>query len=290
MLFCRERMFRLYNFNDFKLITENNHKRITTLFDAIIAIAMTMMALAISVTGYQTFDIQTLLMLFDKITVYLISFIALASIWGIHTILYSSFMTLGSLVSILMNIVLMFLITIFPILTKLMSEFHQNIMLQYIYVGCFLIMELIMGLFLLLAKRQTINSRKMQLEKVRYFIELKNSFQKEPSTDLDIIHNKLILAEKYFFNKELSNSLFQELLLTLPEQIQKQYHQQKLHNRMSYSKALSFLITMFFVVTASVAILIKNPLWCYFIILIGGLSSILSNILISQYYKKKGSM
>nr|WP_320025285.1 TMEM175 family protein [uncultured Acetobacterium sp.] len=280
-------MFELYNFNDFKSTTESNHKRITTLFDAIIAIAMTMMALEISVTGFQTFDMQTLLILFDKITVYLISFVALASIWGTHTILYSSFMTLGSIGSILMNIVLMFLITIFPILTKLMSAFHQNIILQYVYIGCFLLMETIMALFFIFAKRQNMNNRKMQLEKVRYFIELKNNFQKEHSTDFDIIQNKLILAEKYFFNKEISNSLFQELLLSLPEQVQKQYQQQKLQNRMAYSKALSFLINMFFVVTISVVILIKNPLWCYFIFLCGGFSCIIGNISINYYFKKE---
>lgn len=278
------------NIKDFKSIIENNHRRIETLFDAVIAIAMTMMALEISVTGFETFNMQALLLLLEEITVYLISFIALASIWGTHTILYSSFTTLGGLGHILMNIVLLFLITIFPILTKLISEFHQNTILQCVYISCFLMMEIIMILFLFFAKRQNINDRKIQLEKVRYFIELKKGLQKEQPTDFDTIQNKLILSEKYFFNKEISNCLFEELLLSLPAHVQTQYHQQKLHNRVTYSKSLCFLIIMFFVVTISVVVLIKNPLMCYFIILFGGLSCILSNISINYYYKKKGEV
>ncbi|QOG29392.1 DUF1211 domain-containing protein (plasmid) [Enterococcus casseliflavus] len=42
------------NFKDFKSIIENNHSRIETLFDAVIAIAMTMTALEISVSGFET--------------------------------------------------------------------------------------------------------------------------------------------------------------------------------------------------------------------------------------------
>ncbi|WP_404850144.1 TMEM175 family protein [Enterococcus casseliflavus] len=93
---------------------------------------------------------QALLMLLEEITVYLISFIALPSIWGTHTILYSSFTTLGGLGHILMNIVLLFLITLFPIMTKLISEFPQNTILQYVYISCFLMLEIIMMLFLFL--------------------------------------------------------------------------------------------------------------------------------------------
>jgi Predicted integral membrane protein len=97
----------LYNFKSFNAIAENNHKRITTLFDSITSIAMTMMALQIPVTGLHTLDKNAFLILFYQITVYLISFIALASIWATHSILYSSFKTLGSLGYMLTNIVLL---------------------------------------------------------------------------------------------------------------------------------------------------------------------------------------
>ena len=278
----------MYQFKDFNSIAENNHKRIRSLFDAITAIAMTMMALEISVVGFQTFNIQALLILLNEITVYLISFIALASIWATHTILYSSFKTLGSLWYMLTNILLMFIITIYPILTKLMSEYQQSAILQCVYIGCFLIMEIIMTLFLHFARRHDLNERKAELEKIRYFIELKKEFQKGPSADFDDIQNKLILAEKYFFNKEISNNLFQELLLSLPKQMQTQFQQQKARSRISYSKTIWFLIIILFIVTASVAILIKNPMWCYFIILLGGIICIIGNFIINYYYKKKG--
>ncbi|WKY45004.1 TMEM175 family protein [Eubacteriaceae bacterium ES2] len=278
----------MYNIKNLDSIAENNHNRITTLFDAITAIAMTMMALEISVAGIQSFDVNALLLLFNEITIYLISFIAFGSIWVTHAILYSSSKSLGSLGYLLLNIMLMFIITIYPILTKLMSEFRQNSLLQCVYIGCFLIMEIIMVIFIHSGKRHELNDRKAQLEKVRYFIELKKEFQQEPSVELNDIQNKLMLAEKYFFNKEISKNLFQELLLSLPEQIQIQYQRQEVSKKISYVKAICFLVIIFFVVTVSVIILIKNPMWCYIIMIFGGFISIVGNFTINIYYRRKG--
>lgn len=72
-----------------------------------------MIALEIDVPDGDLFDWQSLRILFGEITTYFISFIALASIWGLHTQIYSRWKSLGNLPDLILNIILMFLITLF---------------------------------------------------------------------------------------------------------------------------------------------------------------------------------
>lgn len=120
-----------------KTINENAQRRIETLFDAVVAIAMTIMAFQIIIPQVQNFDFEVLRNLFREITVYLISYIVLASIWVIHSMLFSSYSSLGTPGYMITNIILMFVITIFPTLTKLMSEYSDNGMLRFIYLGTY---------------------------------------------------------------------------------------------------------------------------------------------------------
>lgn len=273
----------------YKTITEYNHKRVETLFDGVIAIAMTMMALEISPPDFPTFDAQALTSILSELTVYLISFIVLASIWGIHAILYSSFTGLGSLGYILINIVLMFLVTVFPIFTNLMWEFKSSVMLRCMYIGCYLLMEIIMVFLLFSANKQNINEQKMLLAEIKNSLELYKEFQQEPSKDIDAIQKKLAMAEQYSFDKETSQKLFQELLLSLPKQLQEQFHQKELLRNTNFFKSIYFLIILFVVIASSVAVLMINPFLCYLIIAIGIIFCVVGNFIIVAYCNNKNA-
>ena len=60
-----------------KNLTERAHPLLDALFDGVVAIAMTMMALEISVPVTSVFDWAAFILLLKEITVYLISFLAL---------------------------------------------------------------------------------------------------------------------------------------------------------------------------------------------------------------------
>ena len=117
-----------------KNLTERTHPRLDALFDGVVAIAMTMMALEISVPVTSVFDWAAFILLLKEITVYLISFLALASVWSIHTTLTINTSS-ASIHNYILNVALMFVITVFPALTKLMDSTGRSKLLYGVYLG-----------------------------------------------------------------------------------------------------------------------------------------------------------
>ncbi|WP_139241218.1 TMEM175 family protein [Anaerocolumna jejuensis] len=270
-----------------KSINENNQRRIETLFDAVIAIAMTMMALEIVIPQVQHFDFGVLCTLFSEITVYLISYIVLASIWIIHTMLYSSYSSLGGPEDILINIIIMFVVTIFPILTKLMAEYNNSALLRCIYISTYFFIEIIMCFMLVLTKRKNMNEKKVQIENVKLIMEMIPATHKQDDSKFEEIKSRLNLAEKYLYDKEISENLFQELMLSLPQTVQDMYYEKQNRNNIDFHKSICFLSIGFATVAASVAVLMINPFLCYFVFLIGGIACLLSNTFVRIYHEKK---
>lgn len=264
-----------------KDIKTYNQKRIETLFDAVIAIAMTMMALEISIPVTESFDWNSLLLLMNEITVYLISFIALASVWVMHVVLFSAFSEFGNIFSILINIVLMFLVTIFPILTKLMASFEKSMLLYVIYLCCYALMECILIISLVMAGRQTMEARKKELEQVSNLLAVRH----DPGTEK--IQQKCELAKRYLFDKGISKRMFQEFILTLPEPVQMQMFQQKIEQKKRYFKIICFGVTAFLVVVLSIAVLIIHPFCCYPIIAAGIICYFIAEFLVRKYIERK---
>ena len=160
-----------------------------------IAIAMMMIALEIGIPEGISFDAQSLKTLFGEITIYFISFIVLASIWGIHARIYSRYTSLGNMHDILLNILLMFLITLFPILTKLMAQMQLSVILNAMYLSCYAIMICLTLLLQLLASRVSHHQQMEELRKTMGILHLiKEKIQDEKYSE---ILQKMELAEKY---------------------------------------------------------------------------------------------
>jgi uncharacterized membrane protein len=269
-----------------KTINENNKRRIETLFDAVIAIAMTMMALQIVIPQVQHFDLGVLSSLFSEITVYLISYIVLASIWIIHAMLYSSYSSLGEHEDIIINII-MFVVTIFPILTKLMAEYNDSVLLRCIYISTYFFLDIIMFCMLVLTKKKNSKERKAQIENIGFMMEILPVAFKLDDVKIDEIKNKLNLAEKYLYDKEISENLFHELMLSLPQTIQDMHREKQIQNNINFNKAICLLSIGFATVAASVAVLMINPFLWYFVFIIGGITCLICTTFVRIYHKKK---
>jgi uncharacterized membrane protein len=244
---------------------ENSQKRTETLFDAVIAIAMTMIALEINLPEVENFDSNALHLLFGEITIYFISFIVLASIWGVHALIYSSYASLGTPMAVVLNIVLMFIVTLFPVLTKLMDTMEGSLLLNVLYLGCYALMDILVVFLLILANRKNARQEMENLRNASVIIELCKDKMKPDN--YKAVHEKMNLVEKYMDEPATFSLLYQELMSTLPEHIISQLSDERSRQRVQYFRVIMFYLISFAAVLFSVLCMMVNPYWCYLIIL-----------------------
>ena len=253
-----------FSFKKQTAISKHSQTRTETIFDAVIAIAMTMIALEIRIPEGISFDVQSLETLFCEITIYFISFIVLASIWGIHARIYSRYTSLGNMQDILLNILLMFLITLFPILTKLMAQMQPSMILNAMYLSCYAIMICLTLLLQLLASRASHHQQMEELRKTMGILHLiKEKMQDEKYSE---IHQKMKLVEKYKDDPAIFDLLYQEFITSLPEHLQREINQQRQTQKQQSIKIIIFYIITFAAITLSVLSMTVNPYFCYPII------------------------
>lgn len=254
-----------FSFKKQAAISEHSQMRTETFFDAVIAIAMTMIALEIGMPKGSSFDIQSLKNLFGEVTIYFISFIVLASIWGIHAQIYSRYTSLGNMQDILLNILLMFLVTLFPVLTKMMTEMQPNVLLNAMYLSCYAIMICLTLLLQLLASRA---SHHQQIEELRKTMGILHLIKGNiPEKKYAQICQKMELAEKYKDDPAVFDLLYQEFITTLPEHIQREINQQRQTQKQQSVRIIVFYIIIFAAISLSVLSMTVNPYFCYPIIL-----------------------
>lgn len=264
-------------------INNNVQNRTETLFDAVVAIAMTMIALDISIPLKKSFDFSALQVLSQNITVYLISFIALGSIWGIHVLIYSSYSSLGSILDVIINIILMFIITLFPILTKLLSLFNASFILNCVYICCYVFMEILVVSLLLIA---THNNTILNYQELNHIYNILKVCKPKIEENIyqDLIR-KFEIANKYIYDKVTFRQLYMEFISTLPNNLKCYIQQKKQKQKIQYLQIIAFYIILSIAVLLSVLTMILNPFLCYFILSVSIIISFLLNIITKKYTK-----
>jgi uncharacterized membrane protein len=243
-------------------------KRTETLFDAVIAIAMTMIALEINIPEKSVFDVNALGMLFSETTIYFISFIVLSSVWGVHMLIYSTYTSLGTPIDIVINVILMFIITLFPVLTKIIGAMEGGYLLNLTYLCCYGVMEILSIVLLLYASRKNTLQRMDDFRSVSKIIEFCKDKMEEPV--YEEMSKKIQLVEKYMDDPTTFIQLYQEFIATLSKHIQSQLSEQKHKQKIQYATIIVFYIIAFITVLLSVLTMMVNPYWCY-VIFIGAL-------------------
>lgn len=264
---------------------EGGRGRLEALFDAIIAIAMTMMALEITVPHLSGFDLGELGSLGGEITVYLISYVVLASVWVVHATLYSSYGASG-MEAMVVNLALMFVVTIFPILTRAMSEYPGNVLLACLYVGTYLLMEVMLLAMIGLAKHRDHGERRHQFEDIKALLQALPAVPAEGSRAADVA-NRANLAEKYRDDKDVSAHLFHELIMSLPQPIQDMHRRKQCRQDLSFRRLIGGLVIGFVTVAASVAALLVDRFLCYPALLIGGAALLMDSARVGVHYETR---
>lgn len=246
-------------------IKKGYQTRTETLFDAVIAIAMTMIALEINIPDKSILDKTTWYAFGGEITIYFISFIVLASIWSVHARIYSTYSSLGNSLDIFINIILMFIITLFPILTKFMGQMHENNQLKVIYLVCYGIMIGLVNLLQYIANRENIQTQIDEFRSIsEYMILFKDKFSEERSKDMV---QKIDFIQNYIDDPNTFHQLYQELITTLPVNIRQELQSKKHEEKKETLTIIIFNVITFVAVFLSVLTVMINPYYCYLIIL-----------------------
>ena len=257
--------------------------RTEAFFDAVIAIAMTMIALEISLPDVEIFDYTAFKTICQEITIYFVSFIALASIWTVHAWIYAAYDCLGKPLDIFINIILLFLITLFPIFTKLLSMVSGT-SLSLIYLGCYIIMEILL-LFLL-----TCANRISSQEKLAIFHDIPEILEMSQKQTSDIsntmIKERMELLKKYSGDPSAFPLLYQEMIASLPLAVQRKITDREQKQRAQKTMLILFFTISFFAVTASVLSMVWNPYLSYVFSTVGIIVFIICSIILR--HKERG--
>lgn len=125
---------------NFKNLIKNRQDRLLAFFDAILAIAITMIALEIDIPEIGTLDAAARYDFFVVFTCYLISFVAMGTLWYIHTNFFSNHELTGNGAEIILHLVLLFVITLFQPITRAVGQYPQDVWVRVLYIVIFLLM------------------------------------------------------------------------------------------------------------------------------------------------------
>lgn len=136
--------------------------RLMAFFDAILAIAMTVLALELTVPQLSIAKYAERYDFFVSVTCYLISFVALSTLWYIHNNFFSTHDLTGNNLEIVLHLVLLFFITLFQPLTKAIGQHPTDSWIRALYLIDFLATYGLMAIiFVVISRRENkISERK----------------------------------------------------------------------------------------------------------------------------------
>lgn len=123
--------------NPRETLIEKRQERMLAFFDAVLAIAITVMALEIAVPALGNLRSAATQAFVIRLTGYLISFVVLGMIWYVHTNFFTYYSFVGSSSEILLHFLLMFLITLFQPATLALGEHPADRGVKVLYLGLF---------------------------------------------------------------------------------------------------------------------------------------------------------
>lgn len=111
-------------------------ERAVVFFDAVMAIAITLLVLEIDIPNEGHFRSAQLQEMYIPFTALFVSFVALGQVWYLHTKIFSVPGMMRE-VSAPAHLVLMFLVVLFPKTTEIISEYPKSLFAAAIYLTCY---------------------------------------------------------------------------------------------------------------------------------------------------------
>ena len=251
-----------------KNMLKSRQDRLLAFFDAILAIAITMLALEIKIPQIGTISADERYSFFVVLTCYLISFTAMGSLWYVHTNFFSNHELTGNAGEIVLHLVLLFIITLFQPLTKAVGEYPQDNWVKLIYICAFLLMYGLATVIFILVRNNEEKWQKQQESMKQIYKDLKTQTECSEESETD----KLLRLIYTVQNPEEMIKTAQE---NMPEEYKETIEQMKIERQKSFKISIISTLAMALAVSASVICLIF-PIWlCYLSLGIGFLAVML---------------
>lgn len=260
--------------------------RLISFLDAILAVAITFMASQMAIPATDYLDSGDLLYLFEQITVYLISFVAIGGLWLTHSNYFSAHELPSDGVIVFLHFVLMFFVTLFPFVTLLLQQ-HDQDSVKLIFLANYFIMECVMLAIICLSHRRAKStSLNMQQLMIRLFLKDKTwiskadvkddaqSLRTDGQEEIQSMKDIRKLAQAFSGDE---SSWMEQLIWNKQESIDEEMAKLigvwKLEKQIKLAFSVYSMVVISSVIFVSIMLLMLHPFYCY-IPLGGGLVAI----------------
>ena len=257
---------------NFKEIIKNKQDRLVAFFDAVLAIAITVLALEIAVPSLGNIDNFAREEFLVSFTCYLISFLAMGVVWFMHCNFFSTYSLTGSYSEIILHLVLLFVITLFQPMARAIGEYRNDGVVQMFYLLTFVAMNVLNIAIFMLVKH---NNKKVDDKKAkRSDVFLK--FIKENEKLTDERRNALLLLYATA-NREEALEYVKE---NIPDEYTEIIKEHEAARKQSFRIALIITIESILFISGAVVALMFSVYACYVILAVGVVAMISTHILL----------
>ena len=256
-------------------IVDKRQDRLIAFFDAVLAIAITVLALEMVIPAVGNTDISELKEFAVSVTCYLISFMAMAMIWYIHTKFFSMYSLTGGADEIVLHLVLMFFITFFQPATRAVGQHQDDLWVRLIYLGIFAVM-MILNIVIMVVVRYNNDHNDRTKENL---IDTFKENTKDSDEEIDrIIH--IVYAINH------PEQLIESASERLPEEYLKDARERAdvIQNQIRFS--IIATIELLIAIVAAVVLLTHSIIGCYIALAAGAMAVFFSRVI---FYKAKNN-
>lgn len=253
-------------------IIEKRQDRLMAFFDAVMAIAMTVLALEITVPQLSVISPSAKADFFTSLTCYLISFVAMSTLWYIHNNFFSNHDLTGNNMEIVLHLVLLFVITLFQPLTRAIGQYPSDPWIRLFYLADFFAMYGLTAFIMVYIRRREneINDRKA--ERWSAVKERRaNVSDKDDNASDEAKEMRRLLQIVYAI--ENPDEMQKRMAEYMPDEYQQELDELKRKRESSYRMSLYAVLAMAIAVLVAVVTLIFSVWWSY-VALAGGLIAI----------------
>lgn len=245
-----------------KRILQKRQDRLMAFFDAVMAIAMTVLALEITVPPLSAISSSEKYTFFVSLTCYLISFVAMSTLWYIHNNFFSSHDLPGNNMGIVVHLILLFVITLFQPLTRAIGQYPDDPWIRTFYLLDFFVMYGLLAMIIIYIRKRENKINTIKTERLSFVKEKRESNQ-EKAEDTSSEAKELRRLLQIVYAIENPEELRKKMAEYMPDEYQQELKDLKSKREASYRMSLYAVVIMACAVLAAVITLIFSIWWSY---------------------------
>lgn len=231
-------------------------------FDAVMAIAMTVLALEITVPPLTAISSGEKYTFFVSLTCYLISFVAMSTLWYIHNNFFSNHDLTGNNMEIVIHLVLLFVITLFQPLTRAIGQYPDDSWIRLFYLLDFFAMYGLTAFIFVFIRRRENKINTMRTERWSIVKEKRKSNQ-DQEEDASPEAKELRKLLQIVYAIENPEELQKKMAEYMPDEYQEELKEYRSKREASYRMSMYSVLVMALAVLAAVITLIFSIWWSY---------------------------